>query len=251
MLNLLAADFYKLRRCKSFYICLGILAAVVAYIIIDFGSSSHIKEQLSPSTFHWIYMIFKEKAFLPYFMPVLQAIFITMLITSEYNMGTIKDSVSLGFSRTKIYMSKLVTVAVGSILLMLVAILFTVITSVFVFGIYGSFSMLDILLLFRMLLIQALLYTAYGSIFLMLAFLIKNIGGTMAFTIFFSLILGSLGSIVGNGYLGRVLLLMNFSPTAMPCPQIVDIWIAIAAGLAYLILCSGVGGFAFKKQDIK
>ena len=251
MLNLLAADFYKLRRCKSFYICLGILAAVVAYIIIDFGSSSHMKEQLSPNTFHWIYMIFKEKAFLPYFMPVLQAIFITMLITSEYNMGIIKDSVSLGFSRTKIYMSKLITISVGSIFMMFIAILFTVITSTFVFGIYGSFSMSDLLLACRMISIQALLYTAYGSIFLMIAVLIKNIGGTMAFTIFSSLILGSLSSIIGNSYVGRILLLMNFSPVAMPHPQVKDIWIAIAAALAYLILCSGVGGFTFKKQDIK
>ena len=157
MLNLLRADFYKLRRSKSFFICLGILALFVAYIIIDFSSSAHIKEQLSPSTFHWIYMLFMERAFLPYFIPLFQAIFITMLITSEYSTGTIKDSVSLGFSRRKIYMSKLITVSVGSILMMLVAIFFTIITSIFVFGIYGSFSMYDLLLLLRMLLIQVLL----------------------------------------------------------------------------------------------
>lgn len=251
MLNLLRADFYKLRRSKSFFICMGILALVVAYIIIDFSSSAHIKEQLSPSTFHWIYMMFKEKAFLPYFIPVFQAIFITMLITNEYSTGTIKDSVSLGFSRAKIYMSKLITVSVGSVLMMLVAIFFTGITSLFVFGIYGSFSMYDLLLLLRMFLIQSLLYTAYASIFLMITFLIKNIGGTMAFSIFFSLILGSLGSLVGESYLGRILLIMNFSPTAVPHPQAVDIRIAIAAGLSYLILFSGIGGITFKKQDIK
>lgn len=251
MLNLLRSDFYKLRRSKSFFICSGILAVVVVYIIIDFGSSARMKEQLSPSTFHWIYMIFEEKAFLPYFLPVLQAIFITMFITSEYSTGTIKDSVSLGFSRMKIYISKLITVSVGSILMMLVAIFFTGIAASFVFGIYGSFSMYDLLLLVRMLLIQGLLYTAYGSIFIMIAFLIKNIGGTMAFSIFFSLIIGSLSSVVGNGYLGRILLLMNFSPTAIPHPQAVDMRIAIAVALSYLILCSGIGGFTFKKQDIK
>jgi ABC-2 type transport system permease protein len=173
MLNLLRADFYKLRRSKSFFICLGIIALFVAYIIVDFRSSSHIKEQLSPSTFHWIYMLFKERAFLPYFIPLLQAIFITMLITSEYSAGTIKDSVSLGFRRRKIYMSKLITVSVGSILMMLVAIFATVITSFFVFGIYGSFSMYDFLLIIRIFLIQGLLYTAYASLFLMIAFLIK------------------------------------------------------------------------------
>lgn len=251
MFNLLRADFYKLRRSKSFFICLVILALFVAYIIIDFSSSAHIKEQLSPSTFHWIYMLFKERAFLPYFIPLFQAIFITMLITSEYSAGTIKDSVSLGFSRRKIYISKLITVSVGSILMMLVAIFFTVITSIFVFGIYGSFSTYDLLLLVRMLLIQAMLYTAYGSVFLMIAFLIKNIGGTMAFSIFFSLILGSLGSVVGNSYLGRALLLMNFPPTAVPHPQAVDIRIAITVALSYLILCLGIGGFTFKRQDIK
>lgn len=251
MLNLLKADFYKLRRTKSFFICLGLLAAVVSYIIIDFSSSAHIKEQLSPSTFHWIYMLFHEKAFLPYFIPVFQAIFITMLITNEYGTGTIKDPVSLGFSRSKVYLSKLVTVSVASIVMMIVALVFTAITSVFTFGIYGAFTIYDLLLLLRMLLIQGLLYTAYGSIFLMIAFLIKNTGGTMAFSIFFSLIVGSLGSLVGNSYVGRMLLLMNFSPTAVPHPQAVDIRIATVVALSYLILCSGIGGFTFNKQDIK
>lgn len=251
MLNLLRADFYKLRRSKAFFICLGLTAIVVAYIILDFSSSAHMKEQFSPSTFHWIYMLFQEKAFLPYFIPVFQSIFITMLITNEYSTGTIKDSVSLGFSRIKIYISKLIIVSIGSILMMLVAIFITIITSIFVFGIYGSFLMYDLLLLVRMLLIQGVLYTAYGSIFLMIAFLIKNIGGTLAFSIFFSLTVGSLGSIVGNGYFGRILLLMNFPPTAVPLPQTVNIKIAIAVALFYLILCSGIGGYTFKKQDIK
>ncbi|QGU95410.1 ABC transporter permease subunit [Clostridium bovifaecis] len=251
MINLLRADFYKLRRSKSFFICLGILAVIVIYIMIDFSSSAHIKEQFSPSNLHWIYMFFNEKSFFPYFVPLFQAIFTTMLITSEYNTGTIKDSVSLGFSRRKIYMSKLITVSIGSILMMLAAIFSIVITSIFVFGIYGSFSTYDLLLLLRMFLIQILLYTAYGSIFLMIAFLIKNIGGTMAFGIFFSLIIGSLGSLIGDGYLARILLFKNFSPTAVPHPQAVDLRIAIAVGLAYLILCSGIGGITFKKQDIK
>jgi ABC-2 type transport system permease protein len=196
-------------------------------------------------------MIFEEKAFLPYFMPVLQAIFITMLITSEYSTETIKDPVSLGFSRGKIYISKLIMVSLGSILMMLVAILTTGITSIFIFGFYGAFSLYDFLLLLRMFFIHVLLYSAYGSIFLMIAFLIKNIGGTMAFTTFFSLILGSLSSVVGNSYYGRILLLMNFSSTAMPHPQVVDIRMAIAVAISYLILCSSIGGLTFKMQDIK
>jgi ABC-2 type transport system permease protein len=251
MLNLLKADFYRLKRSKSFYICLGIITLFVSYVILDFSSSAHLKEQLSQNTFHWIYMLFAEKAFLPYFIPALQAIFITMLITSEYSTGTIKDAVSLGFSRISIYISKLITVAVGSIILMLVAVLFTAITSIFVFGIYGSFTWYDFVLLIRMLIIQALLYTAYGSIFLMLTILIKNVGGAMAFNILFSLVLGSLSSVVGNSYLGRMMLLMNFSPTAVPYPETVDLVIAIVVGLFYLLLCTGIGGFIFKKQDIK
>ncbi len=111
--------------------------------------------------------------------------------------------------------------------------------------------MVDLLLLVRMFLIQALLYTAYGSIFLMIAFLIKNIGGTMAFSIFFILILGS---IIGNSsWGGRILLLMDFSPPTSipPHPQAVDIRITTAVALSNLVICSGIGGFIFKKQDIK
>lgn len=252
MLNLLKSDFYKLKRSKSFFICLGMTAPLVAYIIVDFGSSVRIKEQFSPSTFHWIYILFKERTFLPYFIPMFQSIFITMLITNEYSTGTIKDSVSLGFGRTKIYISKLIMVSLGSIFMMLVAIITIVITSIFVFGIYGNFSMYDFILMVRMLFIQALLYTAYGSVFLMIAFIIKNIGGTMAVNIFISLIIGPpLASLVGNSLLGRIVLLMNFSPTAAPHPQAMDIKIAVAVALSYLILCLSIGGLTFKKQDIK
>lgn len=251
MLNLLRADFYKLKRSKSFYICLVIIALFVAYVIFDFSSSSHIKEQFSPSTFHWIYMLFEEKAFLPYFIPALQAIFISMLITSEYSTGTVKDAVSLGYNRTSIYLSKLLTVSIGTIFIILVAVFTTAITSILVFGIYGAFTMQDFILLLRMLLIHYLLYTAHGSMFLMIASLIKNIGGTMAFSIFFSLILGSLGSVVGNSSWGRGLLLMNFSPTALPQPQGVDITIAIMVAFSYLILCTCIGGLSFIKQNIK
>lgn len=73
----------------------------------------------------------------------------------------------------------------------------------------------------------------------------------MTFSIFFSLIIGSLGSVVGNSYLERILLLMNFSPTAVPNLQAVDIKMAIAVALSYLILCSSIGGIVFKNQDIK
>lgn len=251
MLNLLKADFYKLRRSKSFYICMGIIALFVAYVIFDFKSSAHIKEQLNPSTFHWIYMFFHETSFLPYFIPALQAIFITMLITSEYSTGTMKDAVSLGFSRPLIYISKLITVSIGSVIIILIAVLSAAITSIFVFGFYGTFTTYDAVLILRMLVIQVLLYTAYGSIFLMIAYLIKNIGGTMAFSIIFSLILSSLGSVVGNGYMGRLFLLKNFPPTAVPNPQAVDIRIAVVVALSYLILCGVIGGFTFYKQDIK
>lgn len=249
MLNLLRGDFYKLRRSKSFFTCLGILAIIVSYIIIHFKSSSNIKEQLSPSTFHWIYMLFREKAFIPYFIPLFQSIFITMFITNEYNTGTIKDSVSLGFSRMKVYISKLITVSVGSILMIIVAIISVEITSFFVFGIYGSFSMYDLLLIVRMILIQGLLYIAYGSILLMIAFLIKNIGATMIFSIFFSLIIGTLE--VGSSYWGRILINMNFSPNAIPQLQEMDMIIGIVVALSYLILCSAIGGFIFSREDIK
>lgn len=251
MLNLLRADFYKLKRSKSFFISLGILVLIVAYILIDFKSSAHLKEQLSPSTWHWIYMFFAEKSFLPYFIPLLQAIFITMLISGEYSSGTIKDPVSLGFSRGKIYLSKLVTVSVGTLLLMLAAVLTIGVLSPLVFGFYGSFSMVDLMELVRMLLIQGLLYTAYGSLLLMIAFLIKNTGGTMAFSILFSAIYGSLGSFFGEGVLGRMLLMSHFTLNAVPQPQGSDMGIALSVALGYLILFSGIGGFMFKKQDIK
>ncbi len=71
----------------------------------------------------------------------------------------------------------------------------------------------------------------------------------MAFSIFFILILGS---IIGNSSWGEEFYcLWIFPPTSIPHPQAVDIRITTAVALSNLVICSGIGGFIFKKQDIK
>ena len=255
MINLLKGDFYKLKRSKSFYICtsicVGLIAFFAAYIAIDYASFEKLKEQVYLSTFAWIYLPFNETSFLPTFMPIFQAIFITMFVTSEYTSGTIKDGVSLGYSRTKIYLSKLITVSVGSIIMMLAAIFSTGLAAILIFGIYGSFSINDLLQLVRMAGISGLLFIGFAGIFLMVGTLVKNMGHSMAINICIVIFLGFIVSGAGDTVWGRIWLLMNFAPNAVPQPEIAGIKMAIAVALTYLTGCSCIGAFSFRKQDIK
>lgn len=251
MIQLLKSDFYKLKRQKSFYVCLLVVVLYMAYIPIDFQSSVDRLEQISPSTIEWVYLMFKEQSFLPYVMTIVQSIFITLSVTYEYDSGTIKDPIALGFNRIKIYLSKLIVLSAATWIIMLAGVLTTIFSVSIVFGIYGSFGFIDGIWMLRMLLLQGLLFCGYTSIYLVLAMLIKKSGVSMAFNLIFSFILVSLPSIIRSFSWSRLFLPMNFEPIAMPQPILSDIYLVAGIAVLYLLITNIFGVFIFIKQEIK
>lgn len=251
MLNLLRSDFYKLKNSKAFYVAAGFIAIFVTFLIIDFGSSAHIKEQYYPSTFHWIYLPFSENAFLPIFLPFAQGIFITMFITGEYNHRTVREPVALGYSRMKIYLSKWITISVATLIILLLAVILTGISAIFVFDLYGTFTIIDFWQLLRMLFIQVILFLAFASLFQMIAVLLKNMGVVMAVSIFLVILLNSSAMGFINSIVGKALLIMNFAVNAVEEPSVENMVTAIIIGLSYILITNVVGITGFQRQDLK
>ncbi|KON87987.1 hypothetical protein AF332_14920 [Sporosarcina globispora] len=252
MLNLLRADFYRLKRSKPLYICSAAVGIFTALVMINtIFPLVENKETIYPNTLQWIYLLFNESGLLPTSITIFQAIFITMFITTEFNTGTIRDSVSLGYGRIKIFTSKLITVFSGSIIMMFAAIISTLIVSILVLGVYGSFIVNDLFQLALMMLVEGLLFMAFASVFVMIAFIIKNTGGAMSVSICLILFFDFAVSGAQDGLWRYLWLLMNISPVAVPNPEIDSIKIAITVAFSYLIVCIAIGGFVFNKQDIK
>ena len=128
MTALMKADGYKLRKSRSLKVCLlvafvlGILMAVLYHIawsmignniettrsmMMMFGSDEKtINEMLMiiPDENMWAYI---STALADTNVLYIAAIVISIFVGSEYSMGTIKNSVSRGYSRSSIYVSKL------------------------------------------------------------------------------------------------------------------------------------------------
>ena len=129
MSGLIAAEFKRLLRNKSTLVCM-IIAAVLGiavallyrYFWIERGNNIAISYQLMelygldtnvldeafsvvPKLDIWSFI----SAFLSdEFKWILSSICVCSLMTSEFSSGTIKNTVSRGFSRTAIYISKLI-----------------------------------------------------------------------------------------------------------------------------------------------
>ncbi|WP_433941536.1 ABC transporter permease [Paenibacillus lautus] len=248
MLNLLRAEGYKLRRSKLFYITLGcvVILTVIAVLQSSIGAEPD-KGSGQANLVLRVYYPFHEVGLLPSMLPAFQAVFITMFLTAEFGTGTIRDAVVLGYRRVPIYLSKLAIASFGSVV-MLAAALFSAFAAAFlVVGRSALFSFTELLALLRSMSVLVLLFLAFASLFVMLAFLIRNTGGTMAVCLGVILVCGFAVSGAGRNWWP----MMHISNVAVPNPDGGAIRWAVFVAFVYLSGCSIAGGILFSKQDIK
>jgi len=174
MVNLIKANFYKIFRMKSFYICgcLGIAVAVLYLLSVN----SQLGD-LPPALFGYtgvkalMYGVTAGSLFC--------TIFISLFIPSEFSLGTIKNMISSGKSRLSIYFTKLImglfVVAAYTVMPALVA--FSL--GSFLWG-PGELSRGDYLGLIRMVGLIILAEFAMQCLFIMVGFLVRRSGGTVA-----------------------------------------------------------------------
>ena len=193
MINLLKADLYKLFKNKSFYICL-ILSILFSYMttMMNFAYNSFSNAQsmyslLQMPELNGIYMLKTSFGVGMLF----YSIFIAIFIASEFSWQTIKNIVSRGFSREKIYISKLISCSLTSIIItfsyVLVAILYATIKSGF-----GKLPSHFVLSLIKMILLECLVVISITSLFVMIVFLIKGIAGSVATNLLINFFSGDL-----------------------------------------------------------
>lgn len=115
MINLLSAEWYKLVRSKSFYICIGVVVGVVALMYGMLGLVEDSMEELGM-------MELTCQIFSGDLMPCVLAIFVSIFVTGEYGSGMMKNVVGKGRERWKIFLSKLIVTELAVIPLVLAGI---------------------------------------------------------------------------------------------------------------------------------
>ena len=114
MMNLLSAEWYKLIRSKSYYICIAVVASAVALMYGVLSLAGDIKDV---SLMELVCQIFSGDL-----VPCVLAIFVSIFVIGEYESGMMKNVAGKGRARWKIFLAKLMITELAMLPIILVGI---------------------------------------------------------------------------------------------------------------------------------
>lgn len=266
MLNLLRADFYKLFRAKSFYICAVIAAvlSVLGVVLLNNSINSELGIDASLLGYDGLYALITGVSQATLFITIMNSIF----VPSEFAHGTIKNIASRGFSRWSIYLSKLIIAAFISVVYILICATCSFALGSAMWGM-GEIDRAVFLDVARMLGLFLLAEIAMQSIFVMFGFFIRHTGGTSFTNLGITILASTL-----------ILQVLNFGINSLSkCSEklaaletfdVTDYWPAtyfarylsfdilpsdVTTGIivccVYIVVTTALGIFSFYKKDIK
>lgn len=253
MSGLLRSDFYKLSKLKSFPICLLICVAfsVASIFILDFsnqvlgGPELQFADQIFPAFANNSSLFF--------------CIVISIFAASEFGFGTIKNTASRGFSRSAIYLSKLLVSFVITVVFVLASVLGYGVSAAALWGLgdlpsgfWGNLALLAAL--------QLLLNLAFASVFVMISMLVRQTGGAIAINICVLQFAGTFVSLAQYAlqyffeveiHLSNYLISGNIALLSGGFPQPEQEVQALVVGVVYLAAAAVLGIWSFRRRDIK
>lgn len=287
MKNLISSEIYKCIKSKAFRICTIIGCGMAIFTVVTFLMYEVMMEQMMESGMDFASMGLSEAdvamlmgnydgemllstSFYSSSLQILVAVFIAIFVAGEFANGTIKMMVSRGYSRTKIYMAKLLS---GTIAGNIMATIIVIVTTVVACVLWGwnaadrveSASVSEILIF---LLIQFLLNTAITAMFVSIAMIFRNLGGAIAIAVS-SYSFASIIFLLCDAVIKAIATAVELDVEKLPCMPS-DLWIvqtianmskfnleskdiilAIGVSIGYTILFTLCGALSFKVKDIK
>lgn len=254
MLNLLRSDFYRLFKSKFFYICTAVAIFLVAISIFAVKWSSDLSGSEMPYTDGISYGLL---SFSNGNVQMIIAIITAIYVAAEFSHGTMKNVVSKGFSRVHIYLSRLIAMIVTSYIVIILCAVVGTICATIVTGTIGDLTgdyLVDILKLVG---IELFLNAAYIAVLILIAMVVKNLGGVIAIDILgiltvIPLIYALLGVLFHNKIdFTKFSLLFNMAFYYNNEAIGADYLRSAIVGLVFFAVTTALGIFAFVKSDVK
>lgn len=255
MRKLLSADLYKLYRNQTFWLCTLIAAGLGVYMLIvdnTMNAPELVHNQLSANAKNigWaLTQNISDVVILLFSVPV------SIFVASEFHGGTMKNIVTKGFGRTRIYFSKLLV----SLLMMIFMFLTFMLASMVTGGILWGFTMNAAMLvkILQYIGLQLLSGCALACVYVAVAILIQNSAVVIAANLLLTLMgkfpVWIVDTIMGKGlnngnYYWLVNNIMNFKT---PSPAVVDMQRMIVVSLGYMICFVITGCTVLRYRDSK
>lgn len=272
MSDIFRADLYKLRKSKSVRVCLivsfvlGMLMSVMYYVasqelaktmeetqkmIEGMGDYSGIVMEamdILPGNDLWSYI---NVSLCDLNVLYIASVVIGIFVGSEYSMGTIRNSLTRGFSRNSVFFSKLFSAVIVMVLTVLVYAVGSAVPGIILFGFSAKLSAADILLCLAL---YILLFIAAAAFYSMLAVLAKRTGYAIALAIIIPIVVSAIINVIkiGNQDFGNVSRFWLFE-TITNTQRLVkngEAYVPAISGAIYLTLSTVIGLGVFRKQSI-
>lgn len=180
MRKLLNFEFRKLFRQKSFYICIavaiGMLALSVVILKVLENQLSEMPEMegmgiIAKSASDVVLTAISQSSF-----TIILAILIALIVCEDFSLQTIKNIYARGYSREKVFLSKLVSSLIATTIMFACVFVAGFLIGIACFGFSGDFGGK----FFACVGSQYVAILAYASLFFFISFLIKKMGGAIA-----------------------------------------------------------------------
>jgi ABC-2 type transport system permease protein len=262
MRNIIKSDFYKLIKSKAFWVCniicvgfaalsVGAYQSVINNALGDPNHSEHANMvKMAPLVSGaWTLEFFVSMAF----QFIIVGIFISTFLSPEFGAGTMKNVLSRGANRVKVFMSKFLVCSFASVIMALLYTLAVLLAGTIIWGFdpNGIFTLSGYI---NALVLQSLLAIAFAALYTFISMTIRSYGLAMATSIMSIImggkIVGASGSIAGVDKLDHFWLewgvssIATFTPAASDVMQV--IFVALGWGVASII----AGSVLFKKRDV-
>lgn len=259
MIDLITAERYKISNSKTLrtvLIAIFLFSAVFGVLLMSSG------------TLELYYGMKEQGQYAPYlvasnsvFISIALCIFVGFYVGEELDKGIVRNVISTGKSRIKYYLTKLLALMIPCILLTVL----TTISMIVVFTLADGWGDTPTLQysgeILRLLALQIILYFTYASVFVTIAFINRNIGGTIGICIvivlaenilaqmFAEIEIPILNSIIKS--LPLTLLTKLGSTYPYSTPLTTETYISMLF-VAIILICSSslIGIINFKKRDI-
>lgn len=293
MLSLIRTDLRKLFSLKSFYICIGLITLFsflmlgilalnadlykelynqgvqkteageelditteAVYLMVEQERVQYEQrgEEFSIDEFFKTYGISQVPPGDTYTVYILMiAIVASLFVTSEFSQGTMKNVIARGFSRSKIYLSKVAVISILGLIYMIFTKVINIVIFTFVYGFGESIATTSDMV--KSVGVEALLIIAFASFFVMIAMVTKSTAGGMSLNIVSCTIFGSLLSL-GNIAFKDVRFENYFIEGAMmnlmtSVPENEHLRNGLILSAVYFFGAILIGMITFRKADIK
>jgi len=218
MLNLLRVEQYKLIKNKVFWVLVSIIVAITfltvflffleekgiieatedeGFFVIEANEEATETLQNDGISFFVDTILSPDWAMTVLLITVLGA----FMIATENSIGTIKNTVSIGYSRHQIYLSKLVVFIIGIIALhLLISVAFGVFGTLF-FGIGDLPSMGEFNLIGKIGLLSSLYFISFAAIVMFFSMIVRGSGVAILLSSSFYFLFGPFLMFLGQKYI--------------------------------------------------